>query len=142
MTHPRSVMRANIRAALDASAALAGVKVYRSWAHAMGRDDVPAIGVFTPRERSQLATGSQVDRTTDIAVMYRTEGGDDLDDHLDAISAVIEPLVLGVLANGHDLYGLDTTDIEINGTGEALTGNLTLTFSAVRYAPEGQPGPL
>lgn len=138
MPHPRAALRTAVRDALTGSADLAGVKVYRSWAHALGREDAPALGVFTPRERTQGATGREVDRTTDIVVMYRAEGGDDLDDHLDDISAVLEPLVLGVLA-GFQLYGLDTTDIEINGDGEKLTGNLTLTFSAVRYTAEGQP---
>ena len=138
MPHPRSTLRASVRAALETSPDLIGVRVYRSWAHAVGRDDVPALGVFTPRERAPGATGNQVDRATDIVVMYRAEGGNDLDDHLDDISAVIEPLVLGVLA-GFQLYGLDTTEIDINGDGEKLTGSLTLTFSAVRYTAEGQP---
>lgn len=138
MPHPRSLMRAAVRAALEASPDLVGVRVYRSWAHAVGRDDVPALGVFTPRERAQGSTGNQVDRATDIVVMYRAEGGNDLDDHLDDISAVIEPLVLGALAE-FQLFGLDTTDIDINGDGEKLTGSLTLTFSAVRYTAEGQP---
>lgn len=134
--HPRAAMRAAVRSALGSSPALAGVTVYKSWSHSVGSFDVPAVGAFTPMERTRGATGNQVDRTTTLSVQYRAEGGDDLDDHLDDISAVIEPLVLDVLAE-FQLFGLDTTEIEISGDGDVRVGMLILTFSAERYTAEG-----
>ncbi|MEP5730368.1 MAG: hypothetical protein ABJL67_13485 [Sulfitobacter sp.] len=138
MSHPRSEMRRSIRDALVASVGMAGVRVFKSWSHSVGREDVPAVGVFTPREITRGGTGDSVDRTTTIVVLYRAEGGDDLDDDLDDISAVIEPIVLDALAD-FQLFALDETDIEINGEGEKRQGRLTLTFSAERYTPEGTP---
>ena len=138
MSHPRSIARAAVRAALEGSGDLTGVTVFRSWQQAMSSDALPAIGVITPRETSDGLTGDEMSRTMTLVVAYRDEGGDDLEDSLDDVSAVIEPLVLNVLS-GSELYGLDSTDIEISGEGERPTGLLTLTFSATRYAPEGLP---
>lgn len=134
-------MRAAVRAALEDSADLSGVTVYRSWSNSIGRDELPAIGVATPRETARGATGNSVDRETTLNVQYVQSGGDDLDDHLDEISAVIEPLVLSTLA-GFELFDLNSTDIEISGEGETLTGRLTLTFSATRFTQEGQAAAL
>lgn len=136
MSHPRSDMRSRVRAALAASSDLPGVTIYRSWAHSIGRTQTPAIGVATPGERVRGSTGNSVDRDTALVVQYAATGGEDLDDHLDDISAVIEPLVLGALA-GSDLFEITATDIEISGEGEVLTGRLSLTFSATRYTREG-----
>lgn len=141
MSHPRSALRAAVRAALSASDDLPGVTVYRSWSNSLGRADVPAIGVATPGERVRGSTGAQVDRDTALIVQYVQQGGDELDDHLDDVSAVIEPLVLGALSMS-DLFEITSTDIEISGEGEVLTGRLTLTFSATRYTPEGQAAAL
>lgn len=138
MRHPRSQIRATVRDALRAAPGLDGVTVYTSWRHALDVGGLPGVGVFTPRERSKAGTGNSTDRTTDIVVIYRATGGDDLEDHLDDISAIIEPIVLGELS-GFALYELSLTEIDINGEGEALTGNLTLTFSAERYTAEGAP---
>lgn len=137
MSHPRSKMRADVRAALAVSADLVGVTVYKSWAHSIGKETVPAIGVATPSERVRGSTGNSVDRDTALVVQYAQAGGDDLDDTLDDVSAVIEPLVLEALS-GFALYELSNTDITIDGEGERLIGRLTLTFSATRYTPEGQ----
>jgi hypothetical protein len=134
-------MRAQVRAALEASPDLAGVKVYRSWAQSLGKANVPAIGVATPRETVRGATGSSVDRDTALIVQYVQTGDDELDDHLDVVSAVIESVVLGVLS-GFELFEITSTDIDISGEGETLTGRLTLTFSATRYTPEGQAAAL
>jgi hypothetical protein len=134
-------MRAAVRLALESAAGLAGVRVYRSWAHSLGKSDAPAIGVATPRETVRGATGGSVDRDTALIVQYVQTGGDELDDHLDDVSAVIEPLVLGVLS-GFDLFEITSTDIDISGEGETLTGRLTLTFSATRFTQEGQAAAL
>tara|TARA_R110002020_G_scaffold474099_2_gene704503 strand:- start:6446 stop:6871 length:426 start_codon:yes stop_codon:yes gene_type:complete len=141
VSHPRSDMRAQVRAALEASPDLAGVKVYRSWAQSLGQTNLPAIGVATPSERTRGATGNSVDRDTALIVQYVQTGDDELDDHLDDISAVIEPLVLEALS-GFELFEITSTDIEISGEGETLTGRLTLTFSATRFTPEGQAAAL
>lgn len=141
MSHPRSDMRATVRAALEGGAGLEAVRVYRSWAHSIGKADAPAIGVATPSERVRGSTGNSVDRDTTLIVQYVQTGADDLDDHLDDVSALIEPLVLGALAD-YELFELTSTDIDISGEGEALTGRLTLTFSATRYTPEGQAAAL
>jgi len=137
VSHPRTEMRAAVRAALEASDQLVGVTVYKSWSNALARSSLPSIGVATPGERVRASTGNSVDRETTLIVQYVAAGGDELDDHLDDVSALIEPLVLGTLSD-FELFEISSADIEISGDGETLTGRLTLTFSATRFTPEGQ----
>jgi hypothetical protein len=137
VSHPRSEMRGAVRVALAALPGLTGVTIYRSWAQSIGGADLPAIGVATPRETVRGATGNTVDRQTDLVVQYIQAGGEDLDDHLDDISALIEPVVLEALAD-FELFEMTSTDVDISGDGERLVGRLSLTFTATRYTPEGQ----
>lgn len=139
MSHPRGVLRASLRTALAASAALDGVEILQSWAQNVDADLLPVAGVFTPREVSDPVDTTRVARTTDVVVMLRRSGGDTLEDALDDDSAAIEAAVMPVLRDfGAGVYQLASTDISIDGQGKKRIGQIDMIFRAARYTPEGQ----
>ncbi|UWQ59964.1 hypothetical protein K3722_07490 [Leisingera caerulea] len=133
-------MRRDVRAAIEGGAGFAGITVLVSWAQSVDAETLPVLGVFTPRERSRKASSTDVLRDTDVAVQLRRAGGDELEDLLDDDSALIEALVLPVLAaHGAGDHQLELTDIEISGEGARRIGKLNMTFRAARFTSEGSP---
>ncbi|UWQ77609.1 hypothetical protein K3725_09765 [Leisingera sp. S132] len=138
--HPRSVLRKALRDAVSAAPEFSGVTVLKAWVNNVDPKALPAFGVFTPRELSRKSDATQVLRATDVVVQYRCEGIEDLEDNLDDVSALIEALVLPVLADhGEGDHQLESTDIDMSGEGSRRIGKLNMTFRAVRFTPEGLP---
>ncbi|MVO14811.1 hypothetical protein [Parasedimentitalea huanghaiensis] len=138
--HPRSKLRKDVRDAVVAEPGFSGLTVLAAWASSIDPETLPALGVFTPREVSRKADATSVLRATDVAVQYRCQGGDDLEDSLDNISVQIEALVLPVLAEiGAGDHQLETTDIDISGDGARRVGKLNMIFRVARFTPEGLP---
>lgn len=138
--HPRGILRRDVRAAIEADAGFAEAKVLVSWAQKVDADSLPVLGVFTPRERSRKIASTDVLREADVAVQLRRAGGDELEDQLDDDSALLEALVLPVLAaHGAGDHQLELTDIDISGEGARRIGKLNMTFRASRFTREGVP---
>lgn len=139
MSHPRGTIRAAVRAALAGSARFAGFTDLRAFSRDVDPTHYPFFVVMTPRELTEMAAPGAVTRATDVLVGVRRLGGDELEDLLDEDSAEIEALVLPVLAaNGGELFGLETTETDVNADGSRRIGGINMTFRVVRYTPEGQ----
>jgi len=136
--HIRGRIRKAIREAIAADGQFSGWLVLKSWGENVSDDDLPAAGVFTPRETSTLSTGSEADRITHVVVQARCRGNDDLEDKMDDASADLEALVLPLLAAIGETYELATTDIDIVGEGAARIGKLEMVFRVTRFTDEGQ----
>ena len=83
--HPRGVIRRDVRAALAALARFSGARLISSWTQnvTLTPGDAPVYGVSTPREVSQPASASDVERQTDVVVHLARVGGDEIEDDLD-----------------------------------------------------------
>jgi len=139
--HPRGVIRRDVRAALAALARFSGARLISSWTQnvTLTPGDAPVYGVSTPREVSQPASASDVERQTDVVVHLARVGGDEIEDDLDDDSIAIEAAVLPVLAaSGLATHQLAAIDIELSGEGAQPLGKLTLTFRAGRFTRAGQ----
>ncbi|MBS8228408.1 hypothetical protein [Vannielia litorea] len=135
----RKALRVALRAALEAEFPAA---TYRpAMAQAGGGKELPEMTVRIAREDTREIDGTHVARHPYVTVFYRMSGGDDLEDDLDDIAAAIEPLVMPILeaTPGVQLWGLGTTEFNIEGGAEKRVGSLTMTFEAEFYTPEGTP---
>lgn len=138
--HPRKRLRDDLRAALAAHPDFFGWTQFKAWAHRPDDSQLPAWGVFTPREQVAQSTGSYVTKSVDLVVALRLSGGADIEDDMDSISATVEDLVIGYLqAEAYPEFGLISSDLPISRPGDARLGDIDMLFQVVRYTAEGQP---
>ncbi len=138
--HPRKKLRDDLRAALAAHADFAGWTQFKAWAHRPDESQLPAWGVFTPRETVAQSTGLAVNKTVDLVIALRIAGGEAIEDEMDAISATVEDQVIGYLqANAYPEFGLLSTDLPLSLPGAKRLGDIDMLFQVVRYTVEGQP---
>jgi len=137
MTHIRTRLRMDVRAAL----VVAMIDVtwpQRHW----GKEhvsDLPRGGVATPRTRNDLIDVGSVNRAIDLIVVLKREGGDDIEDILDADSTLIERAVLPVLEGYSTDFGLVETQIAPDGRGSTTVGELSMLFRVVTITDEDNP---
>lgn len=138
--HPRQKLRADLRALLSNLAELSDWTLFKAWAHRPDESQLPAYGVFTPRETVVGSTGSEVNKTVDVVVALRLSGGDDIEDEMDAISAAVEAAVLAHLeAEEYPQFALISTDLPLSQSGGIRLGDIDMLFQVERYVPQGQP---
>lgn len=139
MTHKRQDYRDAARAALTGAPEMAAYTSFPAWVQNVDIKALPAFTVLTPFERTSRSTARDVNRASDVVVIAKLLGGDDLEDLMDDLSAVIEREVLPALDDLCEYAVLAETDMKIDGAGEKRVATLTMRFEAVRYTAAGQP---
>ncbi|WP_299145982.1 hypothetical protein [uncultured Tateyamaria sp.] len=128
----RKEMRAAVCTAIKADEALADFTVKPAWSQNVDRSEYPIIGVATPRETKDLIAHGVSERTTTLQIAAKIEGGDTLEDALDALSEVIERLVIGAIQTSEIECELRETEMPIDGSAGDREGLLLMTFSVAR----------
>jgi len=137
VTHVVADLRTAVRAVL--TAALPDVTVARDHWIRTDLSHLPRAGVATPRVRIDRVDADTVDRAVDLVVVLKRTGGVDLEDLLDADSAVIEIAVLAHLATVSDDYDLSETQTTLDASGERPVGELSMLFRVVLRTDEATP---
>ena len=134
--HRRSQYRAAVRAALVAEPVFAGFTVLSAWSQNIDKDTLPVLGVATPSETKDVDTLGSATVDTQLVVVAKVSGGEDLEDALDDLSEPIELAVIGVLDDEERQCQLRMTDTVLDGAGEKRVGTITMTFSVVCWPAE------
>ncbi|MBT9386981.1 hypothetical protein KM176_24490 [Pseudooceanicola sp. CBS1P-1] len=134
MTHYRSTFRAQAKAALEASGALAGVTLLSAWAEQIDAATLPVMGVATPSERSSRSShGGTLEKGTLLQVVLKRQGGSDLEDQLDTDTAAIEAAVSGALNGAGVQCLLEEVTTIVNGEGARRIGTATASFRVTSW---------
>lgn len=135
MSHYRSEFRALVREALSATPRLSGVTVMRVWPGSIDAATLPVIGVLTPQERSAPDTQTTTTRGTLLQVALRRIGHEEVEDTLDADSAVVEAVVVAALRQPGRNCVLEETSIVSNSDAHAFVGTLVMSFRVTTWRP-------
>lgn len=136
MTHYRSGYRTLVAGAVAASPYFAGMTRLSAWVDGFNATSLPAWFVATPRERAARVSHGTSQRDTDLVVGIKRLGTDDIEDVLDADSAVVEQLVIAALRTQERDCETGEINIKVDGGGEQRVGTLTLTFRITGWLPD------
>ncbi|MFY0619024.1 hypothetical protein [Shimia sp.] len=132
MSHPRTELRANVRAAL--SAAFPDVDWAKDYWRTITPKQLPRGGVGTPRTSHDWIDLDTKEAAVDLLVVLKRAGAADLEDLLDGDSEGLEAAVLPVLAEVSDDFDLTETRIDADPGGEETIGELHMRFRVVLRA--------
>lgn len=128
MTH-RALYRAAASDALRNTPEFYRLTERLSWVYGADVSDLPAWGVMTPDEPATDLTKESTRRDTDLMVIVKRTGGDELQDQLDEDAAVIECNVWPALeATAAYHVTLTRTRIDISSDGATRSGLVEVTF--------------
>lgn len=126
----RRAIRAAARAALAASAGLAGFTEISAWVQSVSVETLPAIGVAAPQERRDRTAQDIDQRDLTLVVVVKRAGAEDIEDVLDDDADAIEAALVPALRSPTRQVELSQTDIRVDGDGAQRVGTLTLSFIA------------
>lgn len=132
MPHYRTAFRQAARLALQADPTFGSFTLLSAWAENIDADTLPVIAVATPKETKEIVTFGSSQRTTQLHVIAKRRGGDDLEDQLDADSIEIERIVIGALWSDTTPCSLQETDIRVEGQQQRV-GTLMMTFTILTW---------
>lgn len=135
MSHYRSEFRTLVREALAAHPRFTEVTVMRVWPGSIDAATLPVIGVLTPQERSAPDTQTTTRRGTLLQVALRRIGHDEVEDVLDADSAVVEAVVIATLRSRERNCVLKDTSVVSNSDAHAFVGTLVMSFRVTSWRP-------
>jgi hypothetical protein len=131
MTHYRSEYRAAARAALVDLSSLAEFKSMSAWSQNIDADTLPVFGVATPTESKERESHSSSMRSTNLVVVLKTLGGDDIEDELDVLSDSVEVAIITALGTASVDCDLQNTTTSVDGQGGSRIGTLSLQFTVI-----------
>ena len=134
--HYRSIYRGVVRMALAADPAFASFTVLSAWAQNIDEKTLPVLAVATPTEAKDLPALGESARDTQLVVVAKIKGADELEDDLDDLSDLIERAVITALNTDARQCELRNTSVQIDGGGESRVGTLTMTFSVQAWLIE------
>tara|TARA_R100000789_G_scaffold100343_1_gene109910 strand:- start:2930 stop:3349 length:420 start_codon:yes stop_codon:yes gene_type:complete len=134
--HYRSTYRGVVRMALAAEPAFASFTVLSAWAQNIDEKTLPVLAVATPTEAKDLPALGESARDTQLVVVAKIKGADELEDDLDDLSDLIERAVITALDTDARQCELRNTSVQIDGGGESRVGTLTMTFSVQAWLIE------
>lgn len=134
--HFRGQMRQDLRQALSDSSDFQEWTVLKSWGQNLSDENLPAVGVFTPRETTQRFDADGPQHSTIVVIQARLRGNDDLEDLMDDAGDLLAEVALPVLENAADEADLTETALDVSGEGSARIGKIELMFRVTRYAEE------
>ncbi|WP_376872378.1 hypothetical protein [Albirhodobacter sp. R86504] len=127
--HYRATFRETVRVAMMMSAEFSAFNQRSAWAQTIDASELPVFGVATPRETKVLDAQDVSTRSTQLIVVLKRLGGDDLEDVLDFDSEAVERIVLtALLADPQRMASLSDTEVTIDGSGAQRVGTLQMTF--------------
>jgi hypothetical protein len=127
--HYRIGYRDAVKTAVAADAAFADYTIISAWAQNIDADTLPAFGVATPHEAKTIETHDDSTRVTQLMVVLKVAGGDDLEDKLDDLSHDVERIVIPAIQQPDVECILRDTRIELDGSGANRIGSLTMDFA-------------
>lgn len=126
--HYRSTYRGVVRMALAADPAFDTYTVLSAWAQNIDEKTLPVLAVATPTEAKDLPALGESARDTQLVVVAKIKGADEIEDDLDDLSDLIERAVITALDTDARQCELRNTSVQIDGGGESRVGTLTMTF--------------
>lgn len=126
----RKTYRKAVRDAFDAAPEFAGYTFKRVWVRGVSSSELPAWTVMTPDEDVRSETMDQERRTSEVTVVLKRAGGDDLDDVLDDDAELIERVMAEALG-ALDILDAQPTRIrpEMTGEGGETIGQVAVSFT-------------
>lgn len=134
--HYRSTYRGVLRMTLMADPAFAGFTVLSAWAQNIDSKTLPVLAVATPREAKDVDSHTSSLRDTQVVVLAKINGGDEIEDEMDDLSVAIESATITALDTDQRQCQLGNTEIKVDGAGENRVGSLTMTFSVSQWLAE------
>jgi hypothetical protein len=131
--HYRNGYRAAVKAAVAADAAFANYTIISAWAQNIDADTLPAFGVATPHEAKTIETHDSSTRVTQLMVVLKVSGGDELEASLDDLSEDVERIVIPTVEKPDVECVLRDTRIELDGGGANRVGSLTMDFAITNW---------
>ncbi|MBN8291031.1 hypothetical protein JI664_03545 [Rhodobacter sp. NTK016B] len=153
MSAERKALRADLRAAVASAIAehapLAGARIVSAWAQDISPDALPIVGIAVPTEGREPATMDTMaqDFRAVVVVKMKAKGlngtdGPEAENALDdAAIALIDPIEAALMRGtgpARDV-ALQSSAIDISGTGSPRIGTLTLTFGVQSWCARMQP---
>lgn len=135
MSGHRKALRDAVRAALQLDAQLGAMNVRKTWSQNVDEKELPAWGVSTPSDPAELFDAEDLEYQTQVAVMLRRAGHDDLEDELDDDADRIVAAAMPALdAAAFLTTGIDTK-FDYAGEGSKRVGQVTVSFLCRVQAP-------
>ncbi|MEM1079224.1 MAG: hypothetical protein AAGI09_11900 [Pseudomonadota bacterium] len=126
----RKTYRKAVRDAFDAAPEFAGYAFKRVWVRGVSSSDLPAWTVLTPDEDISSTAKHLERRTSEVTVILKRAGGEDLDDVLDDDAELIERVMAEALG-ALDILDAQATRIrpEMTGEGGETIGQVAVSFT-------------
>ncbi|WP_339112283.1 hypothetical protein [Thioclava sp. GXIMD2076] len=125
----RTQFRKLAHEALASAPDLAGVTLVSAWAGNFSANDLPVMGVATPRERGRPGTLASFEREVLLQVVIKRLGADDLEDQLDRDAEAIKAAVMGAFGGQRVTLTPEEVTTTLNGEGEAVIGTAVVSFT-------------
>lgn len=132
----RTAVRAAARQALQGASGLDGFTEISAWVQSVDADALPAWAVATPREIRDRQGMDNAQEDLTLAVVLKRLGGADIEDVLDADSAVIEAAVVPAVRSEFRQCELVQTEIKLDGEGARRIGTLTMAFTVTYWVDD------
>lgn len=133
MAHQRQLIRTAVKDALIAAATSAGANVQATRMVAWGRNDLPAIAVYTLEETSddQQSAPRELQRVMQLAIEAAVKPAGNVDDALDAICLEIERAMHADAFFGGVCAGssLTSTELDVLESGDKTIGLARLVYT-------------
>jgi hypothetical protein len=124
------------RLALAAQPEFEDFQANSAWSQTIDHDELPFFAVATPREGKDKTTHSNSTRQTTLVVVLKILGGDGLEDELDALSIVVENVVITALENSERDCDLSETSVDLDGNAGSRVGTLSMKFTVTIWPLE------
>ncbi|WP_339112869.1 hypothetical protein [Thioclava sp. GXIMD2076] len=131
----RTQFRELAKAALASAPDLAGVTLVSAWAGNFSANDLPVMGVATPRERGRAGTLASFEREVLLQVVIKRLGGAEIEDQLDRDVEAIEAAVMGAFGTERVTLTPEEVTTTLNGEGEAVIGTAVISFTLQYLKP-------
>ncbi len=131
MSH-RKALRDAARTAMEAAPYFAGWESIRQWSQVTDADSLPAFTVATPQERSASAAKDTLQRSVELTVSMKREGGADLEDLMDEDAMAAEIVVMAAVAALQPLTFYaepSSTRTQVAGDGRRRIGSIDVVIT-------------
>lgn len=132
----RKTVRDAAKAALGATAHLAGFTEISAWAQSVDVQALPAWAVATPREMRDRVSQGRDERQLTLAVVIKRVGTSTIEDQMDVDADAIERALVPALSNDNRDCDLTQTETRVDGDGAQRVGTLTMAFTITYWVDD------
>lgn len=131
MPQTKKELRDNARAAIAQAAPFEEFTDLKGFPKSIDSQSLPCFGVGTPRERREVDGLDSQDAKTDLVVVIKCDGGEDLEDVLDEHAEQLEALLIPALGGPREI---EVTEIStsVDAAGDRRVGTMVMTMLAYR----------